>query len=195
VAGRSQTQRKQYEKVKLELEQVEGNLKLTKLQEEKLTLEIANLRKPWWKKEPIATITVSLALLSALLGFRGPKTDLPRPTDPTPYYENEERNRRAPQLWPPTDPSPNRLLDKWAQFRRETEEERWQRLYSSAPEFIKVKIHDVFELSRHVFGESGDAEIVRLGVQSILEKGQRVDPLWLPTFSAPTTKMPPRINP
>jgi hypothetical protein len=173
----AEAQRLREEKLRLELKQVKEQLAFQQAQTIYTNLQIQTLSKPWWRREPIQTLTLAFAILSGIIGFRTPSSERPE--------VRPQQTEIVEQVRPQSDPyleSPPQIYERqlrgFQKLQHETEQQRFRRLLLGVSVETRREIQDVLRESKTVLGEGFDADVVRRYIQGQLETSYRFDPLW-----------------
>jgi hypothetical protein len=172
------------EKLRAEIDQIRQNIRREKAAESIVNLKAKVLRKPWWKQQPIKVLTVAVALLSAILGFRPSAADENKPRrPPAPISDEYDKNKHPNEPYLPPGGG-DQMRVKYLTYKvmaEETEEQRWRRLLSKTPDDVKAEIDGALKDAEEVFGPNIERDIVKNYIQSRLESMHRTDPIW-PTY-------------
>jgi hypothetical protein len=144
-------------------------------------LTIAEKRRPWWRREPIQSLTLAFTILSTFIGMR-PQSHPPeiviqnQPTFSEPV--NGSRDGGSSGSGPQPQGKGSDFKFKYYKAKEETEQQRWAVLLERSPENVRVEIQRLLDDARTLYGDSADVEIIRQYVQSHLELAHRTDPVW-----------------
>jgi hypothetical protein len=174
----------QEELLRAQIEEIHQNIKSQRADETLKLIQANQASKPWWKREPIATATLTLTVLSTLLGFRPTLVDPDSMRKEKPSISEFQRTLPKDRPDAPnsrgsrTPQEPRFRLLNFRSISSETDEQRWKRLLMNTSPELRDRINELLVGADDVFGTGEERTVIKEFVQSKLESMYRTDPLW-----------------